>query len=536
MDKNNSSPLLLVADDEVNTTIMLQHIFEREGYRVKAVTNGIAALDTAKKLLPDVILLDILMPGMNGFDVLLNLREDERTANIPTIMVTANAREPADVARGLTLGADDYLYKPFAPQELLARVQSKIKARALEEALHRRTQQLEALLRASEKLNGHHKLGNLLELIPELALQLLPGEVAVSYHLGENGEIRDSRILNQSGVETITQNVEECIPLALKAETAVNWNTKAASGMCVRMEHANLQLGVLVVLSQDQPYEEHHLRLFEGLAGQAALALRNAQLYEIQADYAQHLEEKVQERTAELQSAQKLLIRSEKLASIGHLAASIAHEINNPLMPINIFLEDLEGDLKAKGVKYDMRELQMIRDNVERIKRIVRSLLEFARDSGPELRPLDVAQLLEGVIKLNRKFFEHERVDIKSNLPTLPNVYGSKDQLEAVFMNLALNAEAAMEDGGTLTINAKHQGNEVVIDFIDTGCGIEPDKIERIFDPFFSTKPNGTGLGLFLSYGIIEGHHGTITVKSKVGHGANFTIRLPIHQPSQPQK
>ena len=115
-------------------------------------------------------------------------------------------------------------------------------------------------------------------------------------------------------------------------------------------------------------------------------------------------------------------------------------------------------------------------------------------------------------------------------------MYGSKDQLEAVFMNLALNAEAAMEDGGTLTINAKHQGNEVVIDFIDTGCGIEPDKIERIFDPFFSTKPNGTGLGLFLSYGIIEGHHGTITVKSKVGHGANFTIRLPIHQPSQPQK
>ncbi len=532
MEKTYSSPLLLVADDEVNTTIMLQHIFEREGYRVKAVTNGIAALETAKKLLPDVILLDILMPGMNGFDVLLNLREDERTANIPTIMVTANAREPADVARGLTLGADDYLYKPFAPQELLARVQSKIKARALEEALHRRTQQLEALLRASEKLNGHHEVGNLLEMIPELVLQLLPGEVAASYHVSDKGEIREARVLNRSAKTELDLQHDELIALALKSTTAVNAETKSTSSMAVRMEHADLRLGVLVVMSEEQPFEEHHLRLFEGLAGQAALALRNAQLYEIQADYAQHLEEKVQERTAELQSAQKLLIRSEKLASIGHLAASIAHEINNPLMPINIFLEDLEGDLKAKGVRYDVRELQMIRENVERIKRIVRSLLEFARDSGPELRPLDVAQLLEGVIKLNRKFFEHERVEIKSNLATtLPPVYGSKDQLEAVFMNLALNAEAAMENGGLLTINARSQQNEVVIDFIDTGCGIPADKIERIFDPFFSTKPNGTGLGLFLSYGIIEGHHGTITVKSKDGHGAHFTIRLPIHQP-----
>lgn len=529
MSKKDSSPLLLVADDEVNTTLMLQHIFEREGYRVKAVTNGIAALDSAKKTLPDLILLDVLMPGMNGFDVLFHLRQDERTRNIPTIIMTANAREPADVARGLTLGADDYVYKPFAPQELLARVQSKIKARQLEEALHRRTQQLEALLRASERLNDHHGVDDLLDLIPALALQLLPGETAAIYQMGDGGEIVAWRQLGENAL--ISQEQQRgMIRRALQADGATV--SDDGSSLSVRVQHADVLLGALVVISAGQDYEEHHLRLFEGIGRQAALALRNAQLYEIQADYAQHLEEKVEERTAELQSAHKLLIRSEKLASIGHLAASIAHEINNPLMPINIFLEDLESDLKAKKVRYDAHELQMIRDNVERIRRIVRSLLEFARDSGPELRPLNISSLLEGVIKLNHKFFEHERVMIKAKLAPSTPVFGSKDQLEAVFMNLALNAEAAMENGGTLTITAKHVAKEIVIEFIDTGCGIPADKIERIFDPFFSTKPNGTGLGLFLSYGIIEAHHGVITVTSKVNEGAHFTIRLPAYDES----
>jgi two-component system NtrC family sensor kinase len=224
------------------------------------------------------------------------------------------------------------------------------------------------------------------------------------------------------------------------------------------------------------------------------------------------------------------LIRSEKLASIGRLGASIAHEIRNPLMPVTIFFEELEADLARDKTAIDRKEVALMRESVQRIERIVRSLLEFARDSGSELRPLQVSQLLETVIKLNRKFFEHECVTVDATLPTLPPVFGSKDQLEAVFMNLALNAQAAMEGGGTLTIKAREEANDVVIDFIDTGHGIPPDQIDSIFEPFFSTKPNGTGLGLFLSYGIIEGHHGSITVTSEVEKGARFTIRLPIYR------
>jgi signal transduction histidine kinase/CheY-like chemotaxis protein len=529
-------PLVLVADDEVNTTIMLQHIFERDGYRVERVTNGVAALDAAKHLLPDLILLDILMPGLNGFEVLRSLREDEETATIPTIMITANAREPADVARGMKLGADDYLYKPFAPQELLARAQSKIKARQLEDALQRRSKELEALLNASEKLNQYLELSELPDLILELVLNLLPGDFAAIQRVDEYGEMTDYRVIdasiNGAGQQFLNDRLAARI---LSAKRPLLWPGDAPvmpdfhSGLAITLQHGGYIVGVLMLGNNRAIYEENHRRLFEGIARQASLALRNAQLYEIQANYALHLEEMVAERTSELESAQKLLIRSEKLASIGHLAASIAHEINNPLMPIRNLLDEIVDDLEQNHVNFDHRAIQIIQESLERIRGIVSRLLEFAHDTGPDMKMLDVSSLLEGIITLNRKFFQHAEITVEADLPPMPPVYGSKDQLEQVFMNLALNAQAAMEGGGKLKMSARTESDQVVVEFTDNGCGIPSDSIDKIFDPFYSTKPHGTGLGLFVSHGIIQGHHGTIEVRSAVERGTTFTIRLPIH-------
>ena len=244
----------------------------------------------------------------------------------------------------------------------------------------------------------------------------------------------------------------------------------------------------------------------------------------------------VAERTSELESAQKLLIRSEKLASIGHLAASIAHEINNPLMPIRNLLDEIVEDLEQNQVQFDYKAIKIIQESLERIRGIVSRLLEFARDTGPDMQLLDVSTLLEGIITLNRKFFQHARIEVEADLPPLPSIYGSKDQLDQVFMNLALNAQAAMENGGKLVISARAEGEHVVVEFTDTGCGIPPEAIDKIFDPFYSTKPNGTGLGLFVSHGIIQGHHGTIEVRSVENQGTTFTIRLPIHTPINQQQ
>ena len=244
------------------------------------------------------------------------------------------------------------------------------------------------------------------------------------------------------------------------------------------------------------------------------------------------LEDMVEAQTAELHSAQQLLIRAEKLASIGHLAASIAHEINNPLQPIRINLEDMLEDIQ-NNTPIDIRAVQSTQESVERIRRIVSQLLEFAGHRSPssdELQLLDVSQIIDGVTNLNHKFFEKEGMKIDTHLTPALSIYGNKDQLEQVFMNLTLNAKSAMISGGVLEISSWNEKDEIVIRFTDTGCGIPEDKINKIFDPFFSTKPSGTGLGLFVSYGIIQGHHGTIEVHSVVNRGSTFTIRLPMQK------
>lgn len=535
----HNHPLVLVADDEVHTTIMLTRIFEREGYRVQSVHDGAAAVQAAQHILPDLILLDVQMPVMNGFEVLRSLRENVVTASIPTIIITAKARHATDVAHGLNLGADDFLHKPFDPRELLARAESKIRSRKLEETLQRRSQELEALLRVGEALNQYLEVNDLVNLIPYLTLDLLPGNQAAIYYLDEHQNLAQYSIHAKEGEsEARVIDHPNVVQQLLKIGHSVLWSGEDIPptsglkyGMVVPLQHGSILLGLLLIESQQFTYDENHLRLFEGIGRQASLALRNAQLYAVQINHTLQLEDIVEAKTNELRSAQQMLIRAEKLASIGHLAASIAHEINNPLQPIRIMLEDMLEDVQH-GVQVDARALQIAHENVQRIWRIVSQLLEFAgkrSTSDADARVIDIGQIIEGVISLNKKFFEKEQMSIASKLTPSLLIYGNKDQLEQVFMNLALNAKAAMQNGGTLNIQAKKDQADVVVRFTDNGCGIPTEQINKIFDPFFSTKPNGTGLGLFVSYGIIESHHGSIEVQSEVDKGTTFTLRLPAY-------
>ncbi|MBZ0291455.1 MAG: response regulator [Anaerolineae bacterium] len=533
MAERQTSPLVLVADDEIHTTHMLELIFEREGYRVECTNDGVSALEAARRLMPDLILLDIQMPGMNGFDVLRGLRENAMTANIPTILITAKAMKPSDVAHGLELGADDYLSKPFAPLELIARAESKMKARQLEEMLQQQNQALEALLRTGEELNQTLETDDLPQLILFLALDLLFADVAAIFRFDQDGHVVANRIQTNSTDLTIDpQTIIDCLP---SKHSSVIWPGGSPiienfqSGMAVPLEHSRMAMGILMVASNKTSYDENSLRLLRGIGKQASLALRNAELYEMLALHAEHLEDMVAARTAELESAQQMLIRSEKLASIGHLAASIAHEINNPLQPILIHLEHMMEDAQDNE-PIDIRAVESIQASIGRITRIVSQLLEFTgkRSNDSDVRFIDIGHTLQTVINLNRKLFEQSSVVLNEEMGDLPSIYGSKDQLEQVFMNMVLNAHAAMHKGDSLTIRSWAEENSLVIQFQDTGTGIDPDHINKIFDPFFSTKEKGTGLGLFVSYGIIQNHQGTIEVESKVNVGTTFTIRLPI--------
>ncbi len=528
---NNAPPLVLVADDELSAATMLRHIFEREGYTVKIAQDGQSALSAAREYQPDLILLDIQMPKMNGFEVLEALRKQESTAGIPTIVVSARAKAPADIAKGLNIGADDYISKPFAPQELLARARSKMRARQLEETLQLRTQELEALLKVSDQLDRHLEINDLLNVILEMVLELLNADAVFVCRYDDDMSISDIRAVDRNNIDPdvlinaildkIDTKIDHVIPLNL-AEYGFDYALSAP------LQHGANLLGILVIASHKAPKKTNQRMLFTGISQQAALALHNAELYEIQANYALHLEEIVEQRTEELKATQQMLLRSEKLASIGHLAASIAHEINNPLQPIKLNLDHIVEDLHT-GHTIDPEIIEITQDSVERISRIVRQLLEFAKPSSEgESVPVDVVSVVKSVIRLNERAFHQSDISIETHIEDTPTISGNRDQLEQVFMNLMINAKAAMEEGGKFIIRVWKESGKVRLQFEDTGIGISEDMLNKIFDPFVSTKPTGTGLGLFVTFGIIEKHHGEIDVRSKEGVGTVFTITLPV--------
>jgi len=532
----NKKPLVLVVDDHIPAVGMLTRLLEREAYEVISAYDGEQALEICQSIIPDLILLDVMMPKLNGFEVLEILRSIERTENIPTILITAK-NTPDDIEHGLQIGADDYIAKPFNPRELLARAKSKIDARRLKDELESKTQDLEALLRLSEELKHHLNVDELLELILYLVLDLLPGEIAILYRIDENQNIISSLMSHKDGtLSTPSISMQTIDDLFKDNDASSVWMPEEITlienyihGILCKLE-SNGEVHGLLGICNSVPYSENHFRLFEGISRQATLAIRNAELYEEKTNYATLLEVRVEERTQELRSAQQLLIRAEKLASIGRLSAGIAHEINNPLFPLRINLEHMLEDIED-GLQITQRDVEETLKSVERISRIVRQLLEFTgkdNSNQPTMESIDLNSIIDNVISLSKKYLEHSQVNINVDIPTLPPIYGNRDQIEQVFLNITLNAKAAMPKGGDLKIVGWVKQNEVVLRFSDNGSGIPKELIDKIFEPFVSTKEDGTGLGLFISYSIIENHQGTIDVTSKLGEGATFTIKLPI--------
>jgi two-component system NtrC family sensor kinase len=247
-------------------------------------------------------------------------------------------------------------------------------------------------------------------------------------------------------------------------------------------------------------------------------------------EWGRTLEEKVQERTEELVRMQSRVAQSERLASIGMLAAGVAHEINNPLGGIlaltALTLEDLPRD---DGNRENLEEVVR---QTERCRDIVRHLLEFSRQTDVSIEETDLNEVVERTLGLLRRQSLFFNVEIVNDLdPELPHVLADASQLQQVFMNILMNAVQAMDEKGTLTLVSLSlpSREEVEVRFVDTGCGIPPEHLGRIFDPFFTTGKGGqgTGLGLSIAYGIVAKHHGSITVESEVGLGTTFTVRLP---------
>lgn len=275
---------------------------------------------------------------------------------------------------------------------------------------------------------------------------------------------------------------------------------------------------VAVAMRNGGGFQPRHFDALCAFVDRAALAVQNSRLYE-----------QVQAQVEELRSLHAQVIRSERLAAVGELAAKVAHELNNPLASIDLYNSLL---LESTADPAEQRRLAtQVLEQVERAKRVVRDILDFTRAAEPHLVATDLNTVVEQSLGLVRHAARAAGVSlIEDYAPGLPNVKADRNQIAQIVTNLTLNAVQAMPSGGTLTVSTVQDHQEVCLIFRDTGTGIGPEHLEHIFDPFFTTKPfgQGTGLGLAVCRTLVAQHRGEITVASEPGKGSTFSVYLPV--------
>jgi len=253
------------------------------------------------------------------------------------------------------------------------------------------------------------------------------------------------------------------------------------------------------------------------------------------------LNEKLSDSIDKLQKTEQQLIQAAKLSSIGQLSAAIAHELNNPLAGILIYTRLMKEKIIKGTIEREKLQsnLEKIESAIEYCSSIIQGLLDFARQTEPLLRPVTVGRAIDKAMSLAGHQLKMKTIDAsREDAPSQSLVVADFNQLVQVIINLIVNAVQAMKEGGKLTINTSQDDSWVRISIGDTGYGIPQENMDKLFTPFFTTKEDvkGVGLGLAVSYGIIERHGGRIEVKSEVGKGSTFTIVLPVFKGEEPPK
>jgi len=551
--------VLVMDDRDDSLEFMTEYILKPSDYRYIIAKDGETGLHRALTEKPDLIIMDQRMPKMTGLEVLAVLNRTQ--TDIPVILMTFHGSEETAV-QAFRLGAKDYIIKPFDAQEMIQAIDRALQERRLRgerdtlteqlmntnRQLERRVKELGVLYNVGKSVTALLDPEKVLNRIVEAAVYVTNAEEGALFLIDdESGDLylRAARNLGEQFARGFRIKVEDSIAGGVVKtgepflSTAEDLSLKVKTGYMVKsLLYVPLKVGeqVIGVMSVDnkasnRPFTENDVYLLSALADYAGIAIVNAQLYGEVKAFNEELEQKVEERTRELKEAQAQLIQSEKLASIGQLAAGVAHEINNPL---GVMLGFSQVMLKKLPEDDPMRKpLASIEREGLRCKKIIQGLLDFSRRSTPALQPMNLNDAVEAACE----FIEHQiTLDniqvIKSLAPELPPIKADGNQLQQVFVNLIINAYQAMAQGGELSITTRAVDDQVQAVFADTGAGIPAEVLKHIFDPFFTTKEvgKGTGLGLSVSYGIIESHGGKIEVESQVGVGTTFVITLPADQ------
>jgi two-component system NtrC family sensor kinase len=566
---------ILVMEDETSVAQALQIILTEEGYGVDLAATGQGALDSASTKDFDLLVADLRLPDMHGMDVIRSIKKSQPETEV--IVITGYGSVVSAV-EAMKIGVVDYLPKPFTDDQFRS---------AVEEALKERDQVgpgNTSLSTPQRKLIGKKEVARVLKHIPPAVSEGMSGAKKDNYgresaaalapaslvdRLDFNKEypiptVKDKgrkegadRLAKEAGMANrILEVANEGVLAADPDGTLVFFNKwmEAMLGysgeeVCYIMPLARLlPFGEMERLKQRLADEEggqkKRLLFFEtnllDKRGKAIpVQMSPAKLSEKDdlgiVAFVRNLREM---RKAEQEDADpSRLLQHDKMMSLGRLAASVVHEINNPLAGILNYLRLMikilsRGEPKEGQMEKFQKYLTVVERETDRCSRIVTNLLAFSRKSKMEYAEMSVNELLERSIMLSQHKMALQNIHVKTDLdPKLPLIAGDFNQLQQCTINLIFNAIDAMPQGGTLTVSSSFRPDEGVVQIRveDSGCGIPEEDLPNIFEPFFTTKTEGKGLGLGLStvWGIIDRHKGTVQVESTVGKGTAFTIQLP---------
>ncbi len=536
---------VLVIDDDPKMIELVQEILTLTSCESLTAHTGKVGLELLHRELDnastdvDAILLDVRLPDIDGFEVLKQLKADPKLKQIPVILFTG-VDAISDKTRGLGLGAEDYVTKPFDPQELLARLNVVLRIRRTEKELRRRNEELATLDEINRMVAGSLELDRVLVSALDGLERLVEAKVLLVILNDEEEDkwvIRTAKgpeeiwlegrvvpIVEQAAGKALAQGISVLQTATEESFWSEIVNMQRLDELYVPLGSPDHPMGLLTVLGKAHTLQEEHIPLLERMAATVSITVENARLYGELSAFAEALER-----------SQSQLIQAEKMAAVGRLTASIAHEINNPLQAVQNSLHlarhpnmDLDGR---------QRYLKIAQDEVEHLVHIVRRMLDFYRPASSKLGAIDVNQAIKDALTLAHKRFKQTHINVIYRPDTdIPPILGSSNQLTQVFLNIILNAIEAMQAHGELKIGTAYHAErkQVVAAFHDRGPGIAPEIRDHLFEPFHTTKSTGTGLGLAISYGIVEHHGGKIDVESPQEGGTTFIVRLPTQGKETP--
>lgn len=509
---------VLIVDDNPQDAYLLRCMLAADGFRVVEARNGREALKRAAEDKIDLVISDILMPVMDGFSFCREWKSNLENKSIPFVFYTATYVDKKDEDLALNLGADLFMVKPADPEVLRKQV-AAVMAKRSDDRLVRTVeptdevpflQQYNAVLvhKLEEKLLQLEKTNQDLR-IKDLALASSASGILLA---APNGRVSYSnpamvRLCSQLGVEILGQPLER---LFAQPETLTEWLSSGQPKGPLELQLAPAPEGVSPVWVQVTGHavtddQGHRLGYMLSCLG-----------------------------VSEEKRLRQELARVQRLEALGLFAAGVAHDINNLLTAIYAGL-DLSGIEQTPETDRTMDQ-EMALAAFERTRDLTRRLLNFSRGSPPQRRSVDLKQLLEESLSLalSGSSVQCERHYISP----MPSVLGDPGQLAQVFNNLLVNARQATQDRGSIVVSAKESqqqvsgplapGRYLSIQIRDDGPGIAPDVLPHIFEPYFTTKTGGSGLGLATSQAIVQEHGGQLSVSTREGKGATFEVLIPL--------